>query len=425
MSASFIQKIKYNKYVVRLYSKIMKHIRQNMVAIDVPEVRSLGYCGSEQTLSKLRLNLLVPSVNPQDVFGGIATALSFYQKLVDVLECDSRIIVLDREIDCSEMVPLEGYQIVKNNVPSDESKQLVDMTIRTNKKLIVGDKDVFMATSWWSAYMIDPIIEWQATKYNQSLHPLIYFIQDYEPGFYPWSSRYLMAESTYKMNIPIWGIFNSKLLYDYFEEQGYTLENSWYYEPVLNENLKQYLKDVQEFPKRKKQILLYGRPSTSRNAFELIMESLREWVKIQEDVKEWTILSAGEKFSDIDLGEGIKVKSLGKLTLEEYARVMLETRVGISLMVSPHPSYPPLEMATFGIRVITNEYGNKNLSEFNENIVSIDNCSTVSIARQLNALCNETESYGKVILDGEYIEGSQGWEYIFKDIKMGLKLNMM
>jgi len=403
----------------------MKHIRQNMVAIDVPEVRSLGYCGSEQTLSKLRLNLLVPSVNPQDVFGGIATALSFYQKLVDVLECDSRIIVLDREIDCSEMVPLEGYQIVKNNVPSDESKQLVDMTIRTNKKLIVGDKDVFMATSWWSAYMIDPIIEWQATKYNQSLHPLIYFIQDYEPGFYPWSSRYLMAESTYKMNIPIWGIFNSKLLYDYFEEQGYTLENSWYYEPVLNENLKQYLKDVQEFPKRKKQILLYGRPSTSRNAFELIMESLREWVKIQEDVKEWTILSAGEKFSDIDLGEGIKVKSLGKLTLEEYARVMLETRVGISLMVSPHPSYPPLEMATFGIRVITNEYGNKNLSEFNENIVSIDNCSTVSIARQLNALCNETESYGKVILDGEYIEGSQGWEYIFKDIKMGLKLNMM
>lgn len=41
---------------------------------------------------------------------------------------------------------------------------------------------------------------------------------------------------------------------------------------------------------------------------------------------------------------------------------MLDTYAGISLMSSPHPSYPPLEMSVFGIKVITNNYSNKDLS---------------------------------------------------------------
>ena len=38
---------------------------------------------------------------------------------------------------------------------------------------------------------------------------------------------------------------------------------------------------------------------------------------------------------------------------------MKRASIGISLMESPHPSYPPIEMALFGVNVITNIYESK------------------------------------------------------------------
>jgi O-antigen biosynthesis protein len=40
-------------------------------------------------------------------------------------------------------------------------------------------------------------------------------------------------------------------------------------------------------------------------------------------------------------------------------------------MASPHPSYPPLEMATMGLAVITNRFGSKDLSLNHPGIRSI------------------------------------------------------
>ena len=416
MNSKLIQKIKYNKLVVKLYAYMMNRIQKENVPIDVPEVRALQYRKLNKVMPRKRLNLLIPSLNPKNVFGGIATALSFYQQLAAALQCDCRIIVVDDEIDVNHLVELNGYEVVKCTEESLSPKQLVDMGIRTNKALMVGDKDVFMATGWWTAYMIEPVVKWQSEQFTQETKPLLYFIQDYEPGFYAWSSRYLMAESTYKMDIDVMAVFNSKLLHDFFVQQGYEFYQKWYFEPVLNEKLRLYLEQVQTMPSRKKQILLYGRPKTARNAFELIVESLREWIKIQEDAKEWRILSAGEEFSDITLAEGIKIESVGKLTLEEYAQVMLETKVGISLMVSPHPSYPPLEMSTFGVKVITNTYNNKNLHNFNENIVSIDNCSASSIAFKLHELCCDSQLENQPQLCGDYVNARNQWDLIIADM---------
>ena len=64
---------------------------------------------------------------------------------------------------------------------------------------------------------------------------------------------------------------------------------------------------------------------------------------------------------------------VGKLTLQEYAKTLEESYAGISLMASPHPSYPPLEMSVFGVKVITNTFANKDLKDFNSNIVSLNN----------------------------------------------------
>jgi len=62
--------------------------------------------------------------------------------------------------------------------------------------------------------------------------------------------------------------------------------------------------------------------------------------------------------------------------------------VGLGLMVSPHPSYPPLEMAEFGVRVITNRFANKNLSGRTKNIVSMADARPTALAKALAEACD-------------------------------------
>ena len=77
---------------------------------------------------------------------------------------------------------------------------------------------------------------------------------------------------------------------------------------------------------------------------------------------------------------------------EEYAKILEESYAGISLMASPHPSYPPLEMASFGVKVITNTFANKDLKDFNENIISMNSISPDLVAQKLYELCNSYHS---------------------------------
>ncbi len=367
--------------------------------------------------SKKRLNILVPSVDIKHVFGGIATALKFYDKLCEHLQVDRRIIVTDSSVDRYSMVDLPGYRIVNAADDAVEPRQIVGVADRYGKTLPVAENDIFMTTGWWTTYIIADIVKWQEKTYQQDMKKIIYFIQDYEPGFYPWSSRYLMADSTYRNEIPTIAIFNSKLLYDFFKANGYVFDQEYFFDPVLNDSLKAVLQNKKGTVPRRKQIMLYGRPSTQRNAFELIVESLQKWVTMQPDVAEWRIISAGEKFDDIDLGNGMRIEAVGKMSLEEYATTMLETKAAISLMVSPHPSYPPLEMATFGIKVITNAYGSKDLSSFSDNIVSLKNCSSANIARTLVQICQD-ETEGRVDMDSDYYNGKDGWDEIIKGIRI-------
>jgi hypothetical protein len=61
-------------------------------------------------------------------------------------------------------------------------------------------------------------------------------------------------------------------------------------------------------------------------------------------------------------------------------------------MVSPHPSYPPLEMAHLGMLVLTNRFGAKDLSAWHENIATVDDISADALAGAISALCRRFEA---------------------------------
>lgn len=394
-----------NQHIVSVYHKVRDCIA-DVPSYDIAEVTPINAREDSCDQGCFRLNLLIPSVDHRHVFGGIATAVRFFEELVAALGCEARIVTVDAPLVPENSTLPERYQMVPASQDSKAPCQVVDFADRFGKTIPVRRGDHFIATGWWTAYTLRQVLQWQSKTYQQALVPLIYFIQDYEPGFYAWSSRYLMADSTYQMDIPVYAVFNSKQLKEFFDHKGYAFTRAWYFEPILNPRLKEFLPQENSLVAKKKQIIVYGRPQTARNAFEVIVSALKIWAAQQPDSSEWKVFSAGESHADIDLGNGQALRSVGKLTLDEYAKMMLETYAGISLMVSPHPSYPPLEMATFGVRTITNCYDNKNMSEFSPNMISLSQCPPESVAQTLIDLCSAYQGQTKMQYNSQYINGT-------------------
>lgn len=397
----FIKKIlKKSRLIRRLHCAIIDNYNRNKERnVNIDEIIPLvGTNGIDN--GKIRLNLLIPTLKKEFVFGGISTALKLFNEVAGN-DFDKRIILTDSDVHTEDLDILEGAKIVKMNEKSAHSFQVIAGNERRKYQLPVTENDIFIATSWWSAYILLPFIRWQNKQFGCN-HKLVYLIQDYEPGFQPWSSRYILADSTYKSGEETIAVFNTKILMDFFRNEGYTFFKEYYFEPVLNNSLKNILFETKNVL-RKKKLIVYGRASVDRNCFELIIGSLRVLVENYKQAVEWEFVSMGENHPSIELGKGKILTSLGKLSLEGYAQEMLEASVGLSLMVSPHPSYPPLEMSTFGVITITNTYKNKELSNFNDNIRSIDNCNFENIANELATAMSLYTEYREPAINDSYV----------------------
>jgi len=56
----------------------------------------------------------------------------------------------------------------------------------------------------------------------------------------------------------------------------------------------------------------------------------------------------------------------------KYLEFIKDVDLGLSLMYSPHPSYPPLDIAACGGVVLTNKYANKQELSYSKNIICVD-----------------------------------------------------
>jgi O-antigen biosynthesis protein len=345
-----------------------------------------------------RLNLVVPSINKKDIFGGISTAIAMFEKMLEILPSDfhARIILTETSVD-SPVRNFSDYTISSLGQDNHSRLQVVACNDRYAKELPIVKHDVFLTTAWWTTHITQNIIKKQKAFFG-SCYPLIYLIQDFEPCFYNWSARYALAEATYKGDVDTIAIINSKELSDYMLNKGYQFHNKYYFLPKMNNMLKKNWK-LRNPKSKKKQLIVYGRPSTDRNLFPIILSALKIWVFKQADISEWTLLSLGEEHKDIDLGNGAVLVSKGKLSLDGYSTILEESSLGLSLMLSPHPSYPPLEMAYFGALTITNKYENKDLSGMHENLISVDSCNPSSIATKL--LAASTKVSGNINIGNE------------------------
>jgi len=350
----------------------------------IPELRRID--PRQSANGEIRLNLLIPTVDPRATYGGVRTAVDLFAAVAAPVPL--RRIVTQISLDPGT-TEFEGYACV--SLADDAVAERTIVTFDgTGGTLPVGPRDVFVATFWNTAEAAFRVREWQRAVYGRAPDFLAYVIQDFEPGFYPWSAQHLLARSTYERPSETVALFNSGLLRDYFHAEGLAFEREFVFEPRLPAELRAFLPTGSGG--RERRIVVYGRPRTPRNGFPLIVEALRRWQATYARAAEWAVVSAGQPHPDIGLGAGTVLRSVGKLDLDAYGQLLTTSAVGVALMVSPHPSYPPLEMAHLGMRVVTNRFGAKDLATWHPNITSAPDLSPEGVARAIADACDAYEA---------------------------------
>lgn len=372
------------------------HLGLPSAEVDIPEVTPL--LARPSAFDRPRLNLLLPTIRPSHVFGGISTALHFFD-ILKAQDADARVVLTDHDWR-GEPLPaaLEGWEVRDAGADDAPGRCIVSMGDRAHRTLPVGPGDLFVATAWWTAYNAQRVVPWQAAHHGIAPRPLVYLVQDHEPGFYPLSSRYLLSRSTYEYPQPMVGVFNTGLLRDFFVQAGYSFSASHAFEPEMNPALAAVRRGLRRVDKQRL-LVLYGRPGVPRNAFELVVQGVRAWAARDPSAAQWRIESLGEQHQDIALPGGARITSRGKLSLDDYARALTDAGLGLSLMLSPHPSYPPLEMAEFGAQVVTNRHENKDLGTRSPFIHSLGSVTPETIAAQLERLAAPWRAADRVAVD--------------------------
>lgn len=195
-----------------------------------------------------------------------------------------------------------------------------------------------VCTLWTTAYYL--------LKFNK-VKRKFYFIQDYEPLFYPGGSTYAQTEATYRFGF--YGIANTQGMKDVYETEYGGRAVSL--DPSVDTGIF-YPDPGRQYKKRQYTVFFYGRPGHSRNGFELGAEALKELKRRMGD--RVRIVTAGASYDTGQYGLNGIVENLGRLKVEQTGDLYRRCDAGLVMMYTRHPSYLPYELMACGCCVVSN-----------------------------------------------------------------------
>jgi hypothetical protein len=358
---AFIQRIK-DEILYRMQSsKIgVKQTVPQLLVHRFPALQPMSVLKVEG--ERFRLNVVTDSTGKESFFGGVATSLILATLFCRKYEMPLRIITRTAPNNPNDYYNF--LQLVQIEEPdtvefySDYDR----VGSRTHYKLETSNKDIFLSTSWWSS---------EAVRHVNMRSSFFYILQEVEPFFYPHGDDRLLCEGI--LATPgIDYIINSKLLHDYFNNNGFSnvAGRSVYFEPAFPEHM--YAPGNETFQaKSKYRLFFYSRPRNLRNLFFAGLKFLDQALLLGIiDTNEWEIVMAGSDVPRVVFSDGTEPRILGQLDWVEYLEFTKTIDVGFSLMYTPHPSYPPLDLASSGAVVLTNTFENKHdLAGYSKNII--------------------------------------------------------
>ena len=225
----------------------------------------------------------------------------------------------------------------------------------------IGGNDLWLATHWTTAQSLRPVLPRMGRPW------FVYLVQDFEPGFYAWSSNYALALESYAM--PHRAIFNERLLAEHFRAQApgcyadpaFLDTRCMVFEPAVDRRVFHPPAARRDGPRR---LLFYARPTNPRNLLGLGVQALRAAIAQGVFAGEWEFHGIGARGSlpPLALGAGYALRPAPWEGYEAYAESLRRADILLCPMLSPHTSYPVLEMAACGGAVVTNTFGPKTAS---------------------------------------------------------------
>lgn len=276
---------------------------------------------ANQTNSK-NINWVVPDFN---IGSGGHLNMFRLMYLLEKLGFKNQILLIQSKFESAET----ARQIIREHFYPIEATVTLD-------KNALKPAAITVATNWISAYFV---------RNFQSTHYRCYFVQDYEPFFYPRGSEYMFAEATYRFGF--YGITAGDwLAYKLKHEHAMqTLGMGFSYDRDL---YRPYPRDN----KQDKKVFFYARPATERRGFELGLLTLS---LVAKQMPEVTFVLAGGDLSKYDIP--FKHYSPGNVAVKNLPELYSQCDVALVLSLTDL-SLLPVELMACGCSVVSNQGDN-------------------------------------------------------------------
>lgn len=304
-----------------------------------------------------RINVLIPTIDLKHLFGGYIAKFNLARRMAD-RGARVRLVTVDE----TPKLPRDWKARVESFAGLEGLFDQVEIAFGRDGlgPVPANPRDGLVATAWKTAHIANAALG--STERDRFL----YLIQEYEPFTFPMGSLSALAMETYEM--PHTALFSTELLRDFFRLHGYgVFGHGAELGDATSASFQNAITDVRPDPslteRTTRRLLFYARPEAhaERNMYDLGVLALSQAVSDQVFEGPWEFLGIGS------VGEALRIRlgAVANLEVEprrnqdDYARLLASCDVGLSLMLTPHPSLVPIEMAAAGMATVTNTFENK------------------------------------------------------------------
>lgn len=256
-----------------------------------------------------------------------------------------------------------------------------------------------VATGWDTAYTV--------RAFAGASHKL-YFVQDYEPHFYPVGTESVLAENTYRFGffgITAGGWLAGKLAREYgmiTHAVGFGVE----------------LERYRRLPRREpgiRRVFFYARPPTPRRAFEIGLLVLNA---VWERMPDTQFVLAGWDTA----GYHIPFPHLacGTVALDDLPDLYSQCDVALVLSLT-NASLLPLELMACGCAVVSN-HGQNVEWLLNDEVAALSDPTPEDLTDSVCALLQDDERRAALSARAEVFARSQTWDEVARGFEQGLRL---
>jgi glycosyltransferase involved in cell wall biosynthesis len=196
----------------------------------------------------------------------------------------------------------------------------------------VDGEDVLMATHWSTVALAESV--------SHDVGQIMYFVQDFEPAFYPMGSDYIKAENTYRKGLYAIcsGPWCSRIL-----RSRYGMEADFFRFPIDREIYHAKVGDT-----RLNRIVFFAKPEMPRRCFAIGVDVLRIVNRLRPDIEIVFFGSTSAEARDIDFPV---THAMVLPTLSDLAKLYASAKIGMAFSTT-NPSLVPYEMMACGTPVV-------------------------------------------------------------------------